>query len=229
MLPGLGVTLAAFLSYGAARRASPNGDKFGTGEPEGIIATEAANSAVVGANLVPTIALGIPGNIAAALLIGALVMHGIVPGPFMLTMHGDLVYGLFASMIIANVIHLIVGRLGVNLWVQFAVVPRGIILPPVILFCIVGVYLPSQSLWDVGVMLVFAGLGVAMIRTGFSLVCLVIGFLLGDLFETSFRQTLLLYNGKYAEAILSPVALLFIALTIGVMVRAFMVSQRKAE
>jgi len=228
MLPGLGVTLAAFLSYGAARRASPNGDKFGTGEPEGIIATEAANSAVVGANLVPTIALGIPGNIAAALLIGALVMHGIVPGPFMLTMHGDLVYGLFASMIIANVIHLIVGRLGVNLWVQFAVVPRGIILPPVVLFCIVGVYLPSQSLWDVGVMLVFAGLGVAMIRTGFSLVCLVIGFLLGDLFETSLRQTLLLYNGKYAEAILSPVALLFLALTIGVMVRAFLAARRSA-
>lgn len=228
MLPGLGVTLAAFLSYGAARRASPNGKKFGTGEPEGIIATEAANSAVVGANLVPTIALGIPGNIAAALLIGALVMHGIVPGPFMLTLHGDLVYGLFASMIIANFIHLIIGRLGVNLWVQFAVVPRGIILPPVILFCIIGVYLPSQSLWDVGVMLIFAGLGVAMIRTGFSLVCLVIGFLLGDLFETSLRQTLLLYNGKYAEAVLSPVALLFLALTFAIMVRAFLTARRNA-
>ncbi|PLS21173.1 tripartite tricarboxylate transporter permease [Neptunicoccus cionae] len=227
MLPGLGVTLAAFLSYGAARRASPNRDRFGTGEPEGIIATEAANSAVVGANLVPTIALGIPGNIAAALLIGALVMHGIVPGPFMLTLHGDLVYGLFASMIIANVIHLVVGRLGVNLWVQFAVIPRGVILPPVILFCIIGVYLPSQSLWDVGVMLIFAGIGVAMARTGFSLVCLVIGFLLGDLFETSLRQTLLLYNGKYVEAILSPVALLFMALTIGVMVRAFIMARRK--
>ncbi|MBR9865209.1 MAG: Tricarboxylate transporter family protein [Rhodobacteraceae bacterium] len=227
MLPGLGVTLAAFLSYGAARRASPNRDRFGTGEPEGIIATEAANSAVVGANLVPTIALGIPGNIAAALLIGALVMHGVVPGPFMLTLHGDLVYGLFASMIIANVIHLVVGRLGVNLWVQFAVIPRGVILPPVILFCIIGVYLPSQSLWDVGVMLIFAGIGVAMARTGFSLVCLVIGFLLGDLFETSLRQTLLLYNGKYVEAILSPVALLFMALTIGVMVRAFIMARRK--
>jgi putative tricarboxylic transport membrane protein len=222
MLPGLGVTLAAFLSYGAARRASSNADNFGKGAPEGIIATEAANSAVVGANLVPTIALGIPGNIAAALLIGALVMHGVVPGPFMLQMHGDLIYALFASMIIANFVHLAIGRFGVNIWVNFATIPRGLILPPVITLCVVGVYILGQSFWDVGVMLAFAGLGLLMIRTGFSMVCLVIGFLLGDQFETSLRQTLLLYNGKYGEVLQSPVALLFLLLTMGVMVRGFM-------
>lgn len=227
MLPGLGVTLAAFLSYGAARRASPRGAEFGKGEPEGIIATEAANSAVVGSNLIPTIALGIPGNIAAALLIGALVIHGVVPGPFMLRLHGELIYGLFASMIIANGIHLVIGRLGVDLWVRFAVVPRGMILPPVILFCIVGVYLPSQSFWDIAIMLVFAGLGIVMIRTGFSIVCLVIGFLLGGMFETSLRQTLLLYQGRYAEMLTSPVALLFGLLTLGILARAFMIGMRK--
>lgn len=205
-----------------ARRASPRGKTFGKGEPEGIIATEAANSAVVGANLVPTIALGIPGNIAAALLIGALVMHGVTPGPFMLQMHGDLIYALFASMIIANFVHLAIGRLGVNIWVHFATIPRGLILPPVITFCIVGVYLPAQSFWDVGVMMVFAGLGVLMMRTGFSMVCLVIGFLLGGQFETSVRQTLLLYNDKYIELLQSPVALLFLLLTVGVMVRGFL-------
>lgn len=222
MLPGLGVTLAAFLSYGAAKRASARGEHFGKGEPEGIIATEAANSAVVGANLVPTIALGIPGNIAAALLIGALVMHGVVPGPFMLQMHGDLIYALFASMILANFVHLAVGRIGVNLWIQFATVPRGLILPPVITFCVIGVYLPAQSFWDVGVMLVFAGLGLLMMRTRFSMVCLVIGFLLGSQFETSMRQTLLLYNGKYMELLQSPVAFIFLLLSVGVMVRGFM-------
>lgn len=227
MLPGLGVTLAAFLSYGAAKRASPNRANFGKGEPEGIIATEAANSAVVGSNLIPTIALGIPGNIAAALLIGALVMHGVVPGPFMLRLHAELIYGLFASMIIANVIHLIIGRLGVDLWVRFAVIPRGLILPPVILFCIVGVYLPSQSFWDIGIMLVFAGLGLAMIRTGFSIVCLVIGFLLGGMFETSLRQTLLLYQDRYVEMLYSPVAMLFLLLTLGVLGRAIAMGLRR--
>lgn len=227
MLPGLGVTLAAFLSYGAARRASPRGDRFGKGEPEGIIATEAANSAVVGSNLIPTIALGIPGNIAAALLIGALVMHGVVPGPFMLKLHGELIYGLFASMIIANVIHLVIGRIGVDVWVRFAVIPRGIILPPVILFCIVGVYLPSQSFWDIAIMLIFAGLGMVMIRTGFSVVCLLIGFILGGLFEMSLRQTLLLYQGRYGEIFQSPVALLFFAMTAAILVRAIIRGARR--
>lgn len=220
MLPGLGVTLAAFLSYGAARRASKEPQSFGKGNPEGLIATEAANSAVVGANLVPTIALGIPGNIAAALLIGAFIIHGIVPGPFMITMHGDLVYALFASMLIANAVHLVIGRLGIPVWALIARVPRAIVLPPVVILCIVGVYLPGQSLFDVGVMLVFAGLGLAMRRTGFSIVCLVIGFLLGGMFETSLRQSLLLYKADLTRMLESPIALVFLALTLLILVRA---------
>ncbi len=227
MLPGLGVTLAAFLSYGAARRASPRGDNFGKGEPEGIIATEAANSAVVGSNLLPTIALGIPGNIAAALLIGALVMHGVVPGPFMLRMHGELIFALFASMILANGIHLAIGRAGINLWVRFARIPRGLILPPVILFCMIGIYLPAQSLWDVSVMFVFAALGLVLHRTGFPLVCVVIGFLLSDLFETSLRQSLLLYQERYWEMLLSPVAMIFLLLSAAVMARSVLRKARR--
>ncbi|MEM1047917.1 MAG: tripartite tricarboxylate transporter permease [Pseudomonadota bacterium] len=220
MLPGLGVTLAAFLSYGAARRASKEPQSFGKGNPEGLIATEAANSAVVGANLVPTIALGIPGNIAAALLIGAFIIHGIVPGPFMITMHGDLVYALFASMLIANAVHLVIGRLGIPIWALIARVPRAIVLPPVVILCMVGVYLPGQSLFDVAVMLVFAGLGLAMRRTGFSIVCLVIGFLLGGMFETSLRQSLLLYKSDLTRIVESPIALVFLALTVLILVRA---------
>ncbi len=220
MLPGLGVTLAAFLSYGAARRASPRPESFGKGNPEGIIATEAANSAVVGANLVPTIALGIPGNIAAALLIGAFIIHGIVPGPFMMTIHGDLVYALFASMLMANGIHLLIGRIGIPLWALVARTPRALILPPVLVLCIVGVYLPTQSLFDVAVMLGFAGLGLAMRRTGFSVVCLVIGFLLGSMFETSLRQSLLLYKSDVTVIAESPIAILFLLLTLFVLARS---------
>jgi putative tricarboxylic transport membrane protein len=220
MLPGLGVTLASFLSYSAARRASNAPETFGKGNPEGIVATESANSAVVGSNLIPTIALGIPGNIAAALLIGALVMHGVVPGPFMLQMHGELIYGLFASMILANAIHLIIGRLGLSIWVQFARIPRRLILPPVLMFCMFGIYLPSQSLWDVGVMLAFAGLGVLFTRAGISIVCTVIGFLLGEMFETSLRQSLQLYQVDGLSILASPVAAVFLLLAIAVVVRA---------
>ena len=213
MLPGLGVTLAAFLGYGAAKRASKAPERFGTGTIEGVMATEAANSAVCGANLVPTIALGVPGNIAAALLIGAFMIHGVVPGPFMMEQHGELIYAIFASMLMCNVIHLAIGRLGIQLWGYVTYVPKQVILPVVILLCVVGVYIPSRSLFDVGLMLCFAGLGYVMRRTGFSLVSLVIGFLLGPLFETSLRQSLLMYKSDLSILVTSPIALFFIVLT----------------
>ena len=223
MLPGLGVTLAAFLSYGAARKASKAPETFGTGNPEGIIATEAANSAVVGSNLVPTIALGIPGNMVAALLIGAFMIHGIVPGPFMLTMHGQMIYALFASMLMANVIHLIIGRLGIQIWGVFARMPKGLILPPVLMLCAVGVYLPTQSYFDIWVMLAFAVVGVVMLRTGFPVVGLVIGFLLGEMLEKSLRQSLLLYKSDLSVILESPIALIFFALTVLILGRAIFV------
>lgn len=214
MLPGLGVSLAAFLGYGSAKRASKTPEKFGTGHIEGVMATEAANSAVVGANLVPTIALGIPGNIAAALIIGAFMIHGVVPGPFMFEQHGDLIYGIFASMLICNGFHLLVGRLGINIWGYITRVPKNIVLPIVIVLCIVGVYVPTQSLFDVGLMLAFAGLGYLMRSTGFSLVCFVIGFLLGPMFETSLRQTMLMYKSDLTVLLSSPIALIFVIMTV---------------
>ncbi len=220
MLPGLGVTLAAFLSYGAARRAASDPGSFGKGNPEGIIATEAANSAVVGANLIPTIALGIPGNIAAALLISAFIIHGIVPGPFMMVQYGDLIYALFASMLMANGIHLAIGKLGIPVWAWVAKAPKALILPAVLVMGLVGVYLPGQSMFDVATVLVFTGVGLVMRRTGFSVVCLVIGFLLGGMFETSLRQSLLLYKSDWSAIVESPISVVFLVLTLVILLRS---------
>lgn len=220
MLPGLGVSLAAFLSYGAARRAAPKPETFGTGDPAGIVATEAANSAVVGANLIPTIALGIPGNIAAALLIGAFMIHGIVPGPFMMTMHGDIIYALFASMLLANGAHLIIGSLGIPLWAMVARVPRSLILPPVLVMCIVGIFLPGQSLFDIGAMIVAAVVALSLRRTGFPVVCVVIGFLLGSMLETALRQSLLIHKSDLWAFTQSPIACVFLALTVLILLRS---------
>ena len=199
---------------------------MGKGNPDGIVATEAANSAVVGANLVPTIALGIPGNIAAALLISAFIIHGIVPGPFMMTMHGDLIYALFASMLMANFVHLIIGRIGIPIWAWVARSPKALILPVVFVLCMVGVYLPGQSMFDVGVMLAFAGIGLVMRRTGVSVVCMVIGFLLGSMFETSLRQSLLLYKSDIFAITNSPISIIFLLLTLLVVIRAVIKSVR---
>ncbi len=214
MMPGLGVTLAAFLGYGAAKRRSKQPEEFGKGRLEGIAATEAANSAVTGANLIPTIALGIPGNIAAALLIGAFLIHGVTPGPFMMVQHGSLIYGIFASMLIANAVHLVIGRFGIPIWVLSLRVPKPIILSCVTVLCVVGVYVPSSSFFEIGLMFVFAVLGYFMRKTGFSLVCLFIGFLLGPLLEHSLRQTMILYDNNIFVLFTRPVALPFMLLTI---------------
>ena len=214
ILPGLGVTLAAFLGYGAARRASPRGDNFGKGELEGIQATEAANSAVVGSNLIPTIALGIPGNVAAALLIGAFMIHGVVPGPLMMVNHAELIYSIFASMLMANLAHLIIGRVGIRIWVQFVKIPKHIVLPTVVLLCVVGVYIPTNSMFDVGMLFLFAGVGYLMRKAGFSIVCLVIGFLLGENFEIYLRQTVLLNKADLTVLLTNPISLAFLLLTL---------------
>jgi len=214
MLPGLGVSLAAFLGYGAAKRASKTPEKFGTGHLEGIAATEAANSAVVGANLIPTITLGIPGNVAAALMISAFMIHGLVPGPLLMVEHGELVYSIFACMLTANLIHLVIGRIGIRVWSTFMRVPKSIILPVVVILCVAGVYIPTNSMFHVGMMLAFAGLGYVMRKSGFSIVCLVIGFLLGPMFELALRQTMLLYKSDLSIMFTSPISLGFLILTL---------------
>ena len=214
MMPGLGVTLAGFLGYGAAKRASKSPEEFGTGKLEGIASTEAANSAVTGANLIPTIALGIPGNVAAALLLGAFIIHGITPGPFMMQTNGELVYALFASMLIANVVHLIVGRFGIPIWVQATKVPKAIILPIVTVFCVIGVWIPSNSIFEIAVMFAFAALGYVMRKTGFSIVSLFIGFLLGPMLEHTLRQAMVLNDNNFMVFFTRPIALPFTLLTI---------------
>jgi len=181
---------------------------------EGIQATEAANSAVVGSNLIPTIALGIPGNVAAAVLIGAFIIHGVVPGPLMIKEHGVLVYSIFASMLMANVAHLIIGRIGIKVWAQFVRIPKHIIMPVVILLCIIGVFIPTNSMFEIGLLLVFAGVGYLMRKSGFSIVCLVIGFLLGENFEVYLRQAILMNSRDLTVLFSSPIALVFLCLTV---------------
>ena len=213
-MPGLGVTLAGFLGYGAAKRASKTPEEFGSGKLEGIAATEAANSAVTGANLIPTIALGIPGNVAAALLIGAFIIHGVTPGPFMMATNGELVYALFASMLMANVAHLAIGRFGIPIWVQATRIPKAVILPAVSVFCVVGVWVASNSYFEVAVMFGFAVLGFVMRKTGFSIVSLFIGFLLGPMLEHTLRQAMVLHDNDVTVFLTSPVAAPFTLLTL---------------
>lgn len=212
-MPGLGTTLAAFLSYTATKRFSKAPEKLGTGVPEGIAATESANSAVSGANLIPLLTLGIPGNLTAALLVGAFLIHGVTPGPLIFERDAQLVYGLFAAMIMANVLVLVLGSLGLRVFALIVKVPPYLIYPIVLLLCVVGIYVSQGGFFAVWLMLGFAGLGWLMLKLEISVVCFIIGLVLGPMIELSIRQSVILLSRNPMAIFDHPFALILVAAT----------------
>ncbi|MBT5895366.1 MAG: Tricarboxylate transporter family protein, partial [Rhodospirillaceae bacterium] len=212
-IPGLGSTLAGFLGYGAAKRASKNPEEFGKGALDGIAGAEAANSATVGANLIPTLALGIPGNLSAAILISALIIHGLTPGPMIFQQHGEVLYGLFGAMLVANLVNLLLGQVGLRFFAFMISLPNQYIHPIIVLLCFSGAYLTTQSMFAIGLMSAFAILGYIMRKLDFSIVAFIIAFILGPLFEDALRQTLVLFGDDPERLLTRPIAIFFLVLT----------------
>lgn len=212
-LPGIGSTAAAFMSYAFTRGVSKDPQSFGKGNIHGIAAAESANSAVVGANLIPLLTLGIPGSVGAALIISAFMIHGLQPGPLLFENQGRLVYGLFGAMIIANFVNLWVGQVGLRLWVRVVSAPESIIFSSALLLCLVGVAMATGGLFGVAVMLVFAVIGYLMSRFGYSLVIFIIAFFLGPRLEISVSQMLALTNGDPLQIYRYPIAVALLVLS----------------
>lgn len=210
--PGIGSTAAAFFSYASARQASRDPGSFGKGNIHGVAATESANSAVVGANLIPLLTLGIPGSITAALVVSALMIQGIQPGPLLFQHQGRLIYGLFGAMMMANFVNLWMGQLGLRFWVRVVSAPESIVFATALLLCTVGVYLSTGDIVGVYVMLIFAGVGYLMTATGYSVVVFIIAFFLGPRFELSLSQTLNILGGDPLEMTKHPLGLALLAL-----------------
>ncbi|WP_372613788.1 tripartite tricarboxylate transporter permease [Aquicoccus sp.] len=206
-LPGIGSTAAAFMSYATTKQASRDPSSFGKGNIHGIAATESANSAVMGANMIPLLTLGIPGSVGAALIISAFMIHGIQPGPFLFDTQGRLIYGLFGAMLLANLGNLIIGQFGLRFWVRVVSAPESFIFASALLMCFVGVYLTSGGLFGIAVMLAFAALAYVMTTLGISVVVFIIAFFLGPRLEVSLSQTLALLNGDPTKLLNYPVGL----------------------
>lgn len=217
-LPGLGTTVASFLGYSAAKKSSKCPETFGTGNFEGVAAAEAANSAVCGANFIPLFTLGIPGNVAAALLAGAFIIHGIQPGPLMFEQNAGVIYGIYICMIIANILNLGIGSVVARVAPNLLRLSPSYLFSAIILLCMTGGYLESYSLFSVGITIVFAIIGVIMKTMGFSFVTFLIGFVLGPMFELSLQQTLMLSESAMPILLFTrPIALIFMICT-GIMV-----------
>jgi len=213
-LPGIGSTAAAFMSYAFTKSASKDPQSFGKGNIKGIAAAESANSAVVGANLIPLLTLGIPGSVGAALIISAFMIHGLQPGPLLFENQGRLVYGLFGAMIMANFMNLCVGQKGLRFWVKVVSAPVSVIFSAAILMCIVGVSMATSGLFGVAIMLIFAVLGYLMASFGYSLVIFIIAFFLGPRLEISVAQSLALTNGDLTQILRYPVALALLIMSV---------------
>ncbi|WP_380057915.1 tripartite tricarboxylate transporter permease [Falsihalocynthiibacter sp. SS001] len=213
-LPGIGSTAAAFISYASTRESSQDPDSFGKGNIQGIAAAESANSAVVGANLIPLLTLGIPGSVGAALLIGAFKIHGIQPGPLLFTQQAELIYGLFGAMIAANFMNFWVGQAGMRLWSTVVRAPEVVIFAIALLLCIVGVYLGAGGMFGLYTMLVCTVLGLVLSAFGYSVIVFIIAFFLGSRFETTVSQAYSLTGGQIVELLHYPVGLALLGVNV---------------
>ena len=197
IVPG-GATPASFMSYGVARRFSKDGDKFGTGILEGVVAPETAAHAAGTSALLPMLTLGVPGSPTAAVLLGGLLIWGLQPGPLLFVEQKDFVWGLIASMYLGNIAGLIVVLTCVPLFAAILRVPFSVIAPIIIVICAIGAFTVHNAMFDVWMMLVFGVAGYLFKKLGYPLAPLVLAIVLGDRAESSFRQTMLISQGELA-------------------------------
>ncbi|MFA7129474.1 MAG: tripartite tricarboxylate transporter permease [Sphaerochaeta sp.] len=229
IVPGAGAEIGAFVSYSQAKRFSKHPELFGTGIPEGIAAPEGGNNGVTGGALIPMLTMGVPGDAVAAILIGALTVQGLQPGPLLFTEHTTLVYSIFLGMFIANVTMLILGLSSLKFFVKILSIPKSILTPMIFVLCVVGSYAINTNFFDVGIMLFFGIIGYFMQKADVSVSPAVLGLILGPMAESNFRRALLMSEGSYSIFFASPIAWVFLILTIFTLGMPYVTSFLKAR
>lgn len=214
ILPGIGGSTASLLAYTAAKGSSKHPEKFGTGIVDGIIASETSNNAVIGGSLIPLITMGIPGNVATAIFLGGLTIHGIAPGPLIFEKSGAYVYGIFVALLVANVFMLICERAGLRIFVKLLDIPKYILLPTVMVCCIVGAYCANFSIFDVWSVAAFGIIGILFRIFEIPATPLIIGFILGGMTEENLRQALMQSGGSWSIFVTRPISLAFLIIAL---------------
>lgn len=214
ILPGVGGPIAAFISYDYAKRFSRQQDRFGKGCIEGIAAPESANNAVTGGALIPMMTLGIPGDPVTAILIGALLVHGLAPGPLLFMERGDFAYTVIFSFMWANFFNLAIALAGVRLLVKLLAAPKALLMPTIALLCVIGSYALRNSFFDVWVMLGFGLLGIAMRHLEMPVVPMLLALVLGRQLEEHLRVALTESSGNLLVFVHSPFSILFLSLSV---------------
>ncbi|MFZ4438465.1 MAG: tripartite tricarboxylate transporter permease [Syntrophales bacterium] len=206
ILPGGGPVLATFVAYALEKRVAKNPERFGKGAIEGVASPESANNAAASTSFIPFLTLGIPPNIVLAVLLGAFMIHGIVPGPLLIRDHPEIFWGLVGSMYIGNVVLVILNLPLIPLWVQVLRIPSKILYPLVLLFCLVGAFSINNNVFDITVMIIFGIVGWLCRRYGYEGAPLILAFVLGPMFEVNFRRSLLMSQGSFSIFFTRPIA-----------------------
>ncbi|MFA5659653.1 MAG: tripartite tricarboxylate transporter permease, partial [Oscillospiraceae bacterium] len=213
-IPGTGGDISSFISYDQAKRWSKHKDNFGNGEPEGICAPEAGNNSVSGGAFIPVLTLGIPGDGATAIMLGALMVQGIQPGPLLFTEHASSVYAIFIGLMLANLVMGLFGFSLIRLFVKVINVPKQVLLPIIFTLTFVGAYSYNKSLTDVYVMVIAGFLGYFLNKMQFSMSSVIIGIILGGMAEANFTGSLIMSDGKMSIFFERPISAIFITIAV---------------
>ena len=214
ILPALGATTAALISYNETRRWSKHKEEFGRGAIEGVAGPEAANNAAVGGAMVPTLALGIPGSATTAIILAGLVIQGVRPGPHLFNEQPALLYAVFASMLAANLLYMGLGLGAAKLFARVTLIPPTFLWPAVFVLAVIGAYAPNQAMTDVWTMLIFGVLGFVLRRYGFSPAPLIMGLVLGAMVEETLKQSLLIFDQNWLLFFTRPIVDVLFAITL---------------
>lgn len=214
VIPGMSVVIPTFVSYVLEKKLSKYPEKFGTGVIEGVAGPESANNAASSGTLVPTLSLGIPTGASTALLLGALMMHGLRPGPLLIKESPDVFWGVVASLYVGNVMLLILNLPLIGLWVKILKVPYHFLFSMILLFCIIGSYVTNNNPYDVVIMVIFGLIGYGMKKFDFEAAPLVLALVLGPMMENAFRRSLVLSDGNFKIFFTRPLSAIFILIAL---------------
>jgi len=211
-LPGIGVATANPVAYLYAKKKSRHPESFGSGNPEGVVAAEASNNAVTGTAFVLTLTLGIPGSVTAAVFMGGLMIHGLIPGPDLFTTHAPITFAFIFGLMSGTIFFFILGVLFCNLFAKVTHVPNEILAPLILVLCFIGIYSLNSSIGDLIVATVLGIVGYILRLNNYPLICIVIPLVLGPIAEKSFHQTMMISEGSWTIFFTRPISLFLILL-----------------
>lgn len=234
IIPATGGNIASFIAYDQTRRFSKHPETFGQGNPEGVIASEAANNGVTGGAMIPMLTLGIPGDSVTAVLLGGLIIHGLQPGPGLFKEHIDVIYGIFTTLLFANIFMTVIQFVGIRGFVKILNIPKQFLTPILLVLCLIGSYTINNSFFDVWVTLGLGIFGYLMTLGGFPMAPIVLGLVLGELLESEFRRSLILSGGSWSIFFTRPIAVIILLISLAFVLgpyvsRLFKASQRKGQ